>query len=102
MNIMKKHKASSFVESEARKEKRWTQQVKNKKCTNIFPFFIIFFVSLEMIEISICFNLLPSRNIEAVSQRCSVKIVFLEIWQNSQENTYARASFLIELQASGV
>ena len=32
--------------------------------------------------------------------RCSVKKgVFLEISQNSQENTYARDSFLIELQA---
>ena len=27
------------------------------------------------------------------------KTVFLEISQNSQENTYARASFLIKLQA---
>ena len=26
-------------------------------------------------------------------QRCSVKKVFLEISQNSQENTYARVSF---------
>ena len=33
-------------------------------------------------------------------QRCSVKKkVFLEISQNSQENTCARASFLIKLQA---
>ena len=32
---------------------------------------------------------------EAVSQRCSVKKVFLEISQNSQENTCARVSFLI-------
>ena len=31
---------------------------------------------------------------EAVVQRCSVKKVFLEIPQNSQENTCARASFL--------
>ena len=53
----------------------------------------MFFVSLEMIEISICFNLLPSRNIEAVAQRCSVKKVFLEIWQNSQENTCVRVFF---------
>ena len=51
--------------------------------------------SLEMIEISICFNLLPLRNIEAVAERCSVKKMFLEIWQNWQENTYARVSFLI-------
>ena len=54
-----------------------------------------------MIEISICLNLLPSRNIEAVAQMCSVKMVFLEIWQNSLENTCARVSFLT-LQASGV
>ena len=37
---------------------------------------------------------------EAVVQRCSVKKVFLKISQNSQENTCARASFLIKLQAS--
>ena len=30
---------------------------------------------------------------EAVVQRCSVKKVFLEISQNSQENTCAKASF---------
>ena len=32
--------------------------------------------------------------IEAVIQRGSVKKVFLKILQNSQENPYARASFL--------
>ena len=31
---------------------------------------------------------------KAVVQRCSAKKVNLEIWQNSQENTCARASFL--------
>ena len=36
---------------------------------------------------------------EAVVPRCSVKKVFLEISQNSQENTCARDSFLIKLQA---
>ena len=36
---------------------------------------------------------------EAVVWRCSVKIVFLEISQNSQENTCARVPFLIKLQA---
>ena len=36
---------------------------------------------------------------EAVVQRCSVKKVFLEISQSSQENPCARASFLIKLQA---
>ena len=37
---------------------------------------------------------------EAVAQRCSVKKVFLEILQNSQEKTCASVSFLIALQAS--
>ena len=39
---------------------------------------------------------------EAVVQRCSVKKMFLEISQNSQENTCVRVSFLIKLQASGL
>ena len=38
--------------------------------------------------------------LEAVVQRCSVIKVFLEISQNSQESTCARASILIKLQAS--
>ena len=36
---------------------------------------------------------------EAIAQRFSVKKMFLEISQNSQENTCARVSFLIKLQA---
>ena len=36
---------------------------------------------------------------EVVVWRCSVEKVFLEISQNSQENTCARASFLIKFQA---
>ena len=36
--------------------------------------------------------------IEAVVPRWSVEKVFLEISQNSQENTYATVSFLINLQ----
>ena len=35
---------------------------------------------------------------ETVVQRSSVKKVFLEILQNSQENTCARVSILIKLQ----
>ena len=35
---------------------------------------------------------------ETVAQRCSLKKWFLEISQNSEENTYARVSFLIKLQ----
>ena len=38
---------------------------------------------------------------EAVIQSCSVKKLFLEISQNSQENTCARVSFLAKLHASG-
>ena len=34
-------------------------------------------------------------------KKCSVKKVFLEIWQNSQGNTCARVSFLIKFQALG-
>ena len=40
--------------------------------------------------------------IEAVNQSCSVKKVFLEISQNSQENTCARVYFLIKLQGTTV
>ena len=36
---------------------------------------------------------------EAVAQRCSVKKMLLEISQNSQENTRARVSLLLKLQA---
>ena len=38
---------------------------------------------------------------EGVIQRCSVKKMFLEISQNPQKNTCARASSLTTLQASG-
>ena len=38
---------------------------------------------------------------EAVAQRFSVKKMFLEILQNSKENTCARVSFLKKLQALG-
>ena len=46
-----------------------------------------------------------SRNIlifRSSHRRCSVKKVFLEISQNSQENTCARVTFLIKLQVSGL
>ena len=43
----------------------------------------------------------PPENIsaEAVGRRCSVKKMFLKISQNAQENTCARACFLITMQA---
>ena len=34
-------------------------------------------------------------------QKCSIKMVFLKIHKYSQENTCARNSFVIKLQASG-
>ena len=43
---------------------------------------------------------MSSPQTEAVVQRCFVNKVFLEISQNSQENTCARVSLLIKLQAS--
>ena len=49
-----------------------------------------------------CGSFLKYVVLEAVVQRCSLKKVFLEIPQNSQENTFARASFLIKLQASAL
>ena len=42
--------------------------------------------------------LVPQKT-EAFAQACSVKKVFLEISQNSQENTFVIVSFLIKLQA---
>ena len=39
-----------------------------------------------------------SNNLKSNHQRCSVKKLFLEISQNSQENTCTRVSFLIKLQ----
>ena len=39
-----------------------------------------------------------SNKSEAVAQTCYVKKVFLEILQNSQENTCARVSVLIKLR----
>ena len=36
---------------------------------------------------------------EEIARRCSVKKVFLEISQNSQENTCSRVSFLIKFKA---
>ena len=44
-------------------------------------------------------NLMEQQQLEAVARSCSVKKVLLKISQNSQENTCARDSFLIKLQA---
>ena len=42
------------------------------------------------------FSSIKHEFLEAVVQRCSVKMVFLESSQNSQENTCAWVSFLIK------
>ena len=47
----------------------------------------------------ILLSLIIVKEPEGVDQTCSVKQFFLEISQNSQENTCARASFLIKLHA---
>ena len=39
--------------------------------------------------------------LEAVAQGCSVKKMFLEIFQNLRKNTCVRVSFSIKLQALG-
>ena len=44
-------------------------------------------------------NIMKCLRKEAVAQRCSVKKVFLKIFQNSQENNWAKVSFLIKLWA---
>ena len=41
---------------------------------------------------------ISSQATEAVVKRCFVEKVFLDISQNSQENTCVRVSFLIKLQ----
>ena len=52
----------------------------------------IFYYESLSLNLSKCFILS-----EAVVRRCSAKEVFLEISQNSQENSCARDSFLIKL-----
>ena len=48
---------------------------------------------------SLYYKFLNRRHIsKAVAQRCSVKKIFLEISQNSQEDICAKVSFLIKLQ----
>ena len=54
------------------------------------------------LELSLIFIMKLYYVLEAVTQRCSVKKVFLEISKNSHENTCARISFLVKLQASGL
>ena len=55
-------------------------------------------ISERLLQMSLNkFRTLPLSS-EAVVRRCSVKKVFIEILENSRENTCARVSFLIKLQ----
>ena len=58
-----------------------------------------FFCTLKVIEISCVFYF---TGVKAVSQKCSVKKLFWEITQHTQENTCAKVSSLIKLQATGL
>ena len=68
--------------------------------TESFSMFLITSVILFTTEVQLhnYIVFLIDHIVEAVVERCSVKKVFLEISQNSQENTCARVSFLIKLQ----
>ena len=66
------------------------------------PSFEGMLIERERFSIFISISIFFYKTTEAVAQRCSVKKVFLEISQNSQENTCARISFLIKVQASGL
>ena len=64
-----------------------------------FTFYVGIFLWLSVINFTLTIRVLV---IDRSSHwRCSVKKMFLEILQNSLENTCARFSFLIKLQASG-
>ena len=59
-------------------------------------------IHLNFSNVSGCFHYRKCDLIEAIVERCSVKNVFLEISQNSQENTCARVSFLIKFSTSSL
>ena len=70
--------------------------------TYLFLFRIVLteiYKSIKAIEDGFYHKVIEAKCKEAVSRRCSIKKVFLEILQNSQENTCVRVSFLIKLQA---
>ena len=54
---------------------------------------------LRNFYVKITQNYVSIRFLEAVVRRCSVKKVFLEISQNSQENTCARDSFFNKVES---
>ena len=63
--------------------------------TGLFPDHMKLAMITRVYKVGSKLDISPSRSSR---QECSVKKVFLETSQNSQENTCARASFLIKLQ----
>ena len=59
-------------------------------------------VALKLCHHLLYIYTLRFKSAEAVVRRCSVEKAWLEISQNSQENTCARVSFLIKLQAQSL
>ena len=59
-------------------------------------FFLLFYIADLKHTFTFC------RGAEAATRGVLWKKVFLKIWQNSQENTFARVYFLIKLQALGL
>ena len=77
----------------------------NKKNNRFILYFFLVYLSQPLIMHSEKLIHFPEKgcsvtNTEAVTRRCSIKQVILEILQNLLENTCARVSFLIKLQAS--
>ena len=71
---------------------------KIEKCSNILYKYVVF---IFKVCLSIFLHYTWKVNglkTEAVSWRCSIKEVFLETSQNSQESTCARVSFLVKFQ----
>ena len=64
--------------------------------------FLLSFVKRQFVKLEKRFKSVTFESTEAVVRSCSAKRVFLGISQNSQENTCARVSFLIKLQALGL
>ena len=77
---------------------QFKRQIHNQSTKlNDFIQFMNYLVRRNICNMVICQSVLKQRT-EAVAQRCSFKNLFLEISQNSQENSCARASFLMKLQ----
>ena len=70
-----------------------------KDCQSTFVSYLCISFIVENIQFRYVDDIFRHLLTEAVAQRFSVKKVFLKISRNSQENTCARVSFSIKLQA---